>query len=99
MKPLIVTSGDPAGIGPEIVLKAIAQWHASGTGQRPLLIAGDPDWFHAEAKKLLISTENLIFVPNKWDKDLIKTGQVGKESGQAAFESIRSAVAKCTVLS
>ncbi len=96
MKPLIVTSGDPAGIGPEIVLKAIAQWHASGTGQRPLLIAGDPDWFHIEAKKLLIPTENMIFVPNKWEKSQIKIGLVGKESGQAAFESIRAAVAQCT---
>lgn len=96
MKPLIVTSGDPAGIGPEIVLKAIAQWHDSGTGQRPLLISGDPDWFKEEGKRLSITTKNLFFVPNKWEKDKINVGHVGKESGQAAFESIRAAVAQCT---
>ena len=85
MKPLIVTSGDPAGIGPEIVLKAIAQWRDSGTGQRPLLISGDPDWFMKEAEKLSIPTKGLVFVPNNWEKNKINLGCVGKESGQAAF--------------
>jgi 4-hydroxythreonine-4-phosphate dehydrogenase len=96
MKPLIVTSGDPAGIGPEIVLKAVAQWQASGTGQRPLLISGDLKWFQKEAKKLDIPTDKLLFVPNNWSVDNIFTGKVGKESGQAAFDSIRAGVSQCT---
>jgi 4-hydroxythreonine-4-phosphate dehydrogenase len=96
MKPLIVTSGDPAGIGPEIVLKAVVEWHKSGTGQRPLLISGDPEWFQTEAWKIKISTKDLVFVPNTWKKDDISIGQVGKSAGQAAFDSIRAAVAQCT---
>jgi len=95
MKPLIVTSGDPAGIGPEIVLKGVARWQAMGQAQRPLLVSGDPDWFHSESKKFNLSTKNINFIPNYWEKSNIKISKVGKESGQAGFESIRAAVAAC----
>ena len=69
MKPLIVTSGDPAGIGPEIVLKAARQWQDMGDNQRPLLITGDPDWFQSLAEEIDISTKNMKFIPVKWNKD------------------------------
>lgn len=95
MKPLIVTSGDPAGIGPEIVLKAARQWQDMGDNQRPLLITGDPDWFQSLAEDIDISTKNMKFVPVKWNKDSIFPGKVGKDAGQAGFESIRAAVSLC----
>lgn len=95
MKPLIVTSGDPAGIGPEIVLKAARQWQDMGDNQRPLLITGDPDWFQPLAEELNISTENIKFVPVTWKKESIFPGKVGKDAGQAGFESIRAAVSLC----
>ncbi len=40
-KPIILTMGDPTGVGPEIILKA---WLAGDLdrGGRPLLVAGDP---------------------------------------------------------
>jgi len=87
MKPLIVTSGDPAGIGPEIVIKAVNAWHSLGKAQRPLLVSGDPEWFETLGKKLSITTKNVSFIPISWDKTDIKLGQVGKSSGQAGFES------------
>ncbi|MEN9758962.1 MAG: 4-hydroxythreonine-4-phosphate dehydrogenase 2 [Pseudomonadota bacterium] len=96
MKPLIVTSGDPAGIGPEIVLKALHLWHTSGQGQRPLLICGDPDWFLEESKKYQIPTKNIEFLPVNWKNLEISVGKVGKDNGQAGFESIRSAVSLCS---
>jgi 4-hydroxythreonine-4-phosphate dehydrogenase len=95
MKPLIVTSGDPAGIGPEIALKAAAQWSRGGAHQRPLKIAGDPGWLGELAKKLSIPTEKIDFFPVKWNTGEIKTGCVGKQAGQAGFESIRAAVTLC----
>jgi 4-hydroxythreonine-4-phosphate dehydrogenase len=95
MKPLIVTSGDPAGIGPEIALKAAVSWQAAGAHQRPILIAGDPQWLTELAEKIKIPTKNLKFIPVNWDQSGIKTGQVGKAAGQAGFESIRAAVALC----
>jgi len=95
MKPLIVTSGDPAGIGPEIALKAAIAWQAAGPHQRPLSITGDPQWLTDFAKQINIPTENLNFIPVSWNKDKIKLGQVGDAAGQAAFESIRAAAALC----
>ena len=95
MKPLIVTSGDPSGIGPEIVLKAVAQWQAGPHGPRPLRVAGDPDWFAEIGEKLKIPTINIDFIPVSFKKDDIFIGQVGKSAGQAGFESIRTAVTRC----
>jgi 4-hydroxythreonine-4-phosphate dehydrogenase len=95
MKPLIVTSGDPAGVGPEIVIKAVSSWLTSSAAARPLLVAGDPEWFNQLGKKLKISTEKINFLPIKWKKEEIYVGQVGKSAGQAGFESIRQAVSRC----
>ncbi len=95
MKPLIVTSGDPAGIGPEIVLKAARQWLDMGNNQRPLLIAGDPEWFHSLSKEIKIPTKSMEFIPVDWKKESISPGKVGKDAGQAGFESIRAAVSLC----
>ncbi|CAN5180736.1 4-hydroxythreonine-4-phosphate dehydrogenase PdxA [soil metagenome] len=40
MKPLGLTMGDPAGIGPEIIVKA---WRAMRTGPTPFVVIGDAD--------------------------------------------------------
>jgi 4-hydroxythreonine-4-phosphate dehydrogenase len=95
MKPLIVTSGDPAGIGPEIALKAAAIWRCSGSHQRPIRIAGDPNWLLKLAHELEIPTGESDFIPVKWDCEHITVGQVGKAAGQAGFESIRAGVSLC----
>jgi 4-hydroxythreonine-4-phosphate dehydrogenase len=95
MKPLILTSGDPAGIGPEIALKAANQWLSQGPGQRPLVLAADPDWLKRLAKEIGIPTEKLVFIPVSYPKDEINVGRVGKEAGRVAFESIRLAVSQC----
>lgn len=95
MKPIIVTSGDPAGIGPEIALKACSQWRAGGAHQRPVRIVGDPEWLLDLGKRLQIPTHKELITPIQWKKDEIQVGQVGKSSGQAGFESIRAAVTLC----
>jgi 4-hydroxythreonine-4-phosphate dehydrogenase len=95
MKPIIVTSGDPAGIGPEIAVKAITQWRASGKSHRPLLLAGDPRWFAAQDRNGIAPTETIEFLPINWSSYEINQGQVGKDAGQAAFDAIRAAVSQC----
>lgn len=39
-QPIIITMGDPTGVGPEIIMKAWLEGNLSD-GQRPLLVAGD----------------------------------------------------------
>ncbi len=39
-QPIIITMGDPTGVGPEIIMKAWLEGSLS-TGQRPLVVAGD----------------------------------------------------------
>ena len=95
MKPLIVTSGDPAGIGPEIAMKAVLHWQSLAERQRPVIICGDPIWFEEESKKYQIPTKNITFLPINWNNFEIIEGKVGKHSGQAGFESIRAAVTQC----
>lgn len=94
MKPLILTSGDPAGIGPEVALKAANLWQRQAHA-RPILVAGDPQWLDATGKELGIPTENINFLPINWDKESISKKSVGKASGQAAFEAVRAAVSLC----
>lgn len=94
MKPLIVTSGDPAGIGPEVALKAANLWQAQSHA-RPLLLAGDPEWFEFVGKKFFIPTENVNFLPILANKKEINLGKVGKDAGQSAFEAIRAGVSLC----
>jgi 4-hydroxythreonine-4-phosphate dehydrogenase len=48
--PLAVTQGEPAGVGPEITLKAWLQRHESGVP--PFFVLGDPALFEATAQRL-----------------------------------------------
>jgi 4-hydroxythreonine-4-phosphate dehydrogenase len=48
-RPLIVTQGDPAGIGPELALKA---WLARATGVPVFAVLADPGHLHASARAL-----------------------------------------------
>ncbi|HKL27368.1 MAG TPA: 4-hydroxythreonine-4-phosphate dehydrogenase PdxA [Desulfuromonadales bacterium] len=41
-RPLIITMGDPAGIGPEIIIQAFARQRFADMS-RPLVVAGDPE--------------------------------------------------------
>ncbi len=39
-RPIVITMGDPTGVGPEIIMKAWLEGQLS-TGQRPMIVAGD----------------------------------------------------------
>ncbi|HEX7390999.1 MAG TPA: 4-hydroxythreonine-4-phosphate dehydrogenase PdxA [Acidiphilium sp.] len=42
--PLVLTMGDPAGIGGEVMASAFRAAHAPGAGIAPWFLIGDPDW-------------------------------------------------------
>ncbi len=57
---IILTPGEPAGIGPDIILKAAQQaWNAE------LIIIGDPDLLRARAKQLQLPVQLEIFDNNQ----------------------------------
>ena len=47
-EPIIITMGDPTGVGPEIIVKALLSGGFDGFS-RPLLVAGDPEVLRAAA--------------------------------------------------
>jgi 4-hydroxythreonine-4-phosphate dehydrogenase len=50
--PLVLTQGDPSGIGPEVALKA---WAARRPDTRPFFVLGDPDLFERTARALSLA--------------------------------------------
>lgn len=104
--PLIaLTLGDPAGTGPEIILKALARPEVSGLGR--LLVVGDAATLdraqtYAETRMTIRSINapaEAEFAPHSIDVldlknvDLshLQLGRADPRAGQAAFESIRRA--------
>lgn len=104
-KPIIaITMGDPAGIGPEVTLKALSHDEVRDLGR--FLIFGDANILHREAKRLdlkikLINLSDInqaIFPPNAVEiinltilNPTHKDGIPSAETGDAAFKYIKSA--------
>lgn len=61
--PVVVSMGDPAGIGPEIILKAWTIWR-DRAGVPPLLALGDPAAFEATAHALGLPTPRVVGTPS-----------------------------------
>ena len=104
-KPIIaVTMGDPAGIGPEVILKSLTQSGVRESGR--FLIFGDANILHREAKNLDFKMP-LIPIPAVGDAEFpsngveivnltalsptLEYGKPAAASGDAAFKYIKSA--------
>jgi 4-hydroxythreonine-4-phosphate dehydrogenase len=94
MKPIILTSGDPAGIGPEVALKAARLW-GQRREARPLLLAGDATWLRKNHPEAFNPTDSLQIIDTSWDFNPDLIGSVGKAQGKISFDSIRTAVELC----
>ncbi|HUP47414.1 MAG TPA: 4-hydroxythreonine-4-phosphate dehydrogenase PdxA [Thermoanaerobaculia bacterium] len=81
MKPLAVTLGDPAGIGPEVVLKAVAAVDV------PVWLFGSRRW--TERSGALPPVERFIDVPGSGE---LRFGEISAEYGRVALDSIEQAV-------
>jgi 4-hydroxythreonine-4-phosphate dehydrogenase len=79
---LLITLGDVAGIGPEIVAKAWPQLHEYC---RPVVV-GDAAWLPPD-----ISTVN----PSRVDLSGVRTGQISAAAGRAAYDWLVYAIDEC----
>ena len=105
LAPIAVTMGDPAGIGPEIVLKLLARPFSvaprqataqprlppGAEPQSDFVVYGDPILLAREARRLGLNTERLaIRACSELPADL-PVGRVDPRAGDAAFQAVRQA--------
>lgn len=86
MTRLAISTGDPAGIGPEVVLKALA----TAPPRVPPLVAGDPGALAALADRLGVAAPTDVLPVS--DGHAIAPGDIGAASGRAAAASVRAAL-------
>lgn len=85
---LAISQGDPAGIGPEIIIKALASGPAIAAR---CVIHGDPALFESIASGLNLPVPVRFDVSGHTHKTSIKTGNPSAESGESAYRAIVSA--------
>jgi len=86
---LAIATGDPAGIGPEVVLKALA----SAPPRLAPLVTGDHERLRALADRLGVpapATSDVLAVENA---GAIEPGDIGASSGRVAADGVRVALA------
>lgn len=69
MNPIIITMGDPTGVGPEIIIKALQDGGFDGLAH-PLLIAGDPEVLMRAAHLFVPSAELHAEQPDRYRLNL-----------------------------
>lgn len=85
---LIISAGDPAGVGPEVTVKALGQSHVRNLGQ--IAVAGDPALLRRTAVQLgLPAPEN---IEPAGDAGRVRPGQLSAYGGAAAVAAVRRAV-------
>jgi 4-hydroxythreonine-4-phosphate dehydrogenase len=95
MRNIVLTMGDPAGVGPEIVLRALAdpeiaplaRWVVAGDA-RILEMAG-------RAARLSIANAHVLTVPALGSLDGFMFGKLQADCGRAAVEYVRAATELC----
>ena len=95
--PLAIALGDPAGIGAEVVLKALAQWPA---GQANPVIVGCRSWLESQYLLLRDCSDAPLADPADLEvldlplQQAIAPGAAGAASGAASFQWLSEAVAQ-----
>src|SRR5712692_5778514 len=85
---LVISAGDPAGIGPEVTLKAIAQPMFREMAE--LYVAGDPDHLARVAESLGVPQAERVEAAGDASGAIV--GQVSAAGGHAAVAAIKAAV-------
>lgn len=91
-RPIAVTAGEPAGIGPDIILQLL-----QNPPDIPLIIFGDPKCFETRAKQLGLS----IALPDHIKFSAVALanpavpGQLNPNNARAVIESIQNATQAC----
>jgi 4-hydroxythreonine-4-phosphate dehydrogenase len=84
----VISAGDPAGIGPEVTLKALAQPEVSGRAE--IIVAGDPKFLHQAASALDLPMPPSVVAAG--DAGGVQPGRVSAAAGSAAVAAIEAAV-------
>ncbi len=109
MQPLVITMGDPTGIGPELILRTLA---TNPVPSRPLLVAGDPQVLVQAAERLhfapqlIAGTNDRIILKfaqtelelqplSQLDPNQLICGQPDTRCGQAMIDYIEWAITEC----
>ena len=85
---LVISSGDPAGVGPEVTIKALAQPEVRALAE--CIVTGDPEVLLRTARALGLPPPDRILPAG--DAAGIRSGQLSAAGGQAAFDAIKAAV-------
>lgn len=85
---LIITAGDPAGIGPEVTVRALAQPDVPEVAE--IAVAGDPDDLHRTAERLGLPAP--VRIEPAGDARHVRLGQLSAHGGAAAVAAIKRAV-------
>jgi len=83
-KPILITMGEPAGIGPEVALSAFAALDGR-VGNHPLKLVGDREIFAAQKSSLIATSAPVKAVP----------GKPSSANARAVIEAIEIAVSAC----
>lgn len=113
MKPLLITMGDPAGVGPELIIKALLSGDLDGF-ERPLQVVGDAAVLQRAAKIFNCSAELQQHSHEDWelhccgrrlkiinlsylDEEKVEYGYPRSACGRAMADYVEWAVARCLV--
>ena len=87
MKKIAVTMGDPAGIGPEIILKALKKVDVS-----KILLIGNRKIFKANENLFSVKLpDNIEFIDIDYDISTIEPALENKYSGELAYLCLKKA--------
>jgi 4-hydroxythreonine-4-phosphate dehydrogenase len=84
---VLVTSGDPGGVGPELVLRALAAPGVAGLAE--FTVVSDPAYFRRDAATLGLALPRVRPTPGAGPE--VPRGRASAEGGQAAVASVREA--------
>ena len=85
---LVISSGDPAGIGPEVTVKALAQPAVRELAE--CVVTGDPEVIHATAERLSLPAPEHIEPAGSGSG--VEPGRLSAAGGRAAVAAIERAV-------
>ncbi len=104
--PILVTMGDPAGVGPEVILKALPQ--LSSEEQQRLVIIGEEDLLRHRADRFKLAWTNpriqSLGLLSDYQNDQIHSqtssqdfeiGKLSAKSGDAAYRYFDHAITEC----
>ncbi len=87
---LVISTGDPAGIGPEISLKALADPQTAGAAD--YILTGDVSWLQRTAAELGLEVAAFTIEQAGPPLPQIRPGEVSPAAGRAAAAAVEAAV-------